>query len=175
MYNRYNIAIALVFTAIAFYSCSINKPVHMDDEYERWVGDIEPDSLLDSPDFRPCFGNDSIYQYFNFSKGLKYKGEKSALIKFIKDRYVPVNSKKTGYVRIRFIVNCEGKTGRFRVFESDENGKMAVMDEKVVSQLLNITEQLDGWGHQPNLKNARDYYQYLIFKIVKGKIHEILP
>ena len=143
-------------------------------QYPDHVGDISFDPKLDDPAFRIC-ANRSNYQYYNFGKGVQYKGEKPA----IEDHFKELRSNKlageTGYVTIRFIVNCEGKTGRFRVQEMDANYQARTFDKTLVTRLLNLTKQLNGWIPAVDTGYKVDYYQYLSFKIENGKLMEILP
>ena len=57
----------------------------------------------------------------------------------------------------------------------DNTYEQKEFDERITNQLLAITKELDGWKILPNTQEARDYYQYLIFKIDEGNILEILP
>lgn len=144
-------------------------------KYPRWIGDIEHDPKLDNPDFQAC-NEDHVYQYFNHSQGLQYQGEKRAIEALFQKLYRPVAAPKaTGLIRIRFMVNCAGKTGRFRLIGMDENFQPLVFPKAISNQLLEITKKLDGWEKLPNAEEATDYYQYLSFKIEQGAIKEILP
>ena len=97
-------------------------------KYLRSVGDIAYDSTSDKKDFYLC-NERNIKQYHNNHKGLEYKGEKIALIELFDKQFVPVpNSKDSGLIRIRFIVNCKGETDRFRVTAMDENYKEKEFD-----------------------------------------------
>ena len=79
-------------------------------------------------------------------------------------------------IRIRFVVNCEGKTGRFRLMASDLKYQPKKFDKKITSQLMEISKNLTGWLPKKTDKGKLiDYYQYLIFKIKDGKIKRILP
>ena len=142
----------------------------------RWVGDIPPDSVLDDPEFSICHGEKWVKQYFHFDQGgLQYKGEQPAIAAFFNENYNPIPTAESGWVRIRFIVNCEGKTGRFRLMGSNEQYEPFAFDPKITNQLMKLTQQLDGWQILPNPEAPADYYQYLIFKIENGQIIEILP
>lgn len=147
------------------------------DAYSRHVGDIEYDALTDDSTFNRCHPEKYTAQYFNFANGFRYKGEKRELIDLFQSQYEPVKRKgQDGYIRIRFVVNCEGQSGQFRVLESDKNFEPHKFHFKVVNQLLEITKSLDGWlvvSDEPN--GPRDYYQYLIFKINDGKIEDLMP
>lgn len=143
--------------------------------YLRQVGDIPFDPQVDDPAFRVCNEN-TARQYYNFGKGLMYRGEKAELKRFFQKNFRTQKGKKeSGYITIRFIVNCEGKTGRFRVMEIDRDFQVKHFSKGLVSKLSGLVAQLDGWiiGEQDG--KAFDYYQYLTFKIEDGAITEILP
>ena len=165
-----NFTIVVMMVLLLFRCQSQNN----ESKYPRWIGDIEK-NISDNPNFEICNGENHIKQYFNNSKGLEYLGEKTALIKEYK-KFTPSEKKnQNGIIRIRFVVNCKGETGRFRILEADENYKEFKFDKKITTQLLKITKQLKGWESKTIRNNEIDYYQYLIFKIENGKIKEILP
>jgi len=143
--------------------------------YLRWIGDAVADPVLDSEEFQLCYDEKRVMQYFNFSSGLQYEGEKKALVRWFNENYVAPKSTQSGFVRIRFIVNCHGDAGRFRMIASDENYQEQTFDSAITDQLLAITKSLDGWLPQPIDEDHKDYYQYLVFKINNGTITEILP
>ena len=101
----------------------------------------------------------------HFNKGLQYEGEKGNFINKFSENYIPIEINQSGWIRIRFIVNCEGKTGIFRIIESNENYQVQNFDERITNQLLKITKSLVGWKVQYIKDKPHDYYQYLIFKI----------
>jgi len=77
--------------------------------------------------------------------------------------------------RIRFVVNCNGKSDRFRILTVNYDYEPIEFDKNITSQLLNITKSLICWIPKSVNGKKVDYYQYLIFKIKDGKIDEILP
>lgn len=155
----------------------ISLPTLMFSQSSKWnyIGNINFDEKTDRKDFNLCDEN-HIYQYFNDSKGFQYRGEKIAIEEEFQKKYNYENVKKENvWVRIRFIVNCYGKSDRFRVLTANYNYEPIKIDENITNQLLEITKNLDGWIPK-QIKNEKiDYYQYLIFKIKDGKIDEILP
>lgn len=151
-----------------------HKPQTIESKYLRWVGDIAYDARVDSPTFTIC-NEDHIPQYFNFSKGMQYRGEKPALLEDVNKHYKPVNINQSGLVRIRFVVNCKRETGRFRMQAMDLNYQPYEFNSQITDQLLTITKSLSGWGILTKNTTPKDYYQYLIFKIDNGTIIEILP
>ena len=170
MHKFYLFIVVLIITG-----CNTENSTTSKQEYLRWVGDIEFDSALDDPIFKLCNGESNVKQYFNFSQGLQYDGEKKSINDDFKLKYKPVESEDSGLVRVRFIVNCKGKTDRFRIIGMDNNFIEKEFDALIIDQLIGITKELKGWKILPNSEQAQDYYQYLIFKIDKGNIIEILP
>lgn len=144
--------------------------------YPRWVGDIAFDSKIDNETFNLCNDEDKVLQYFNNGAGLEYRGEKSSIVETFKKNFRPKNiALESGLLRIRFIVNCQGETGRFRTLGMDQKYKEKRFNDNIVSQILSITKSLDGWIPKEHEGTPIDYYQHLIFKIHKGEILKILP
>lgn len=143
-------------------------------KYLDHVGDLAFNAKIDNKDFLPC-SEKFILQYYNFGENIQYNGEKRAIINTFKQNYKPVKSKENVYVTIRFIVNCDGKTGRFRVKTMDMDYNAIVVDKNITNQLLSITKSLNGWKQGIRDGVHFDYYQYLTFKITNGAIESILP
>ncbi len=139
------------------------------------IGDIEHDPKLDKPNFKICNGESKIVQYYALGEKA-FEGEKIKIEQIFKEQFDSKNiPSETGMIRIRFIVNCEGETDRFRVIGMDEYYQPKTFDSRITSQLVQIAKDLKGWksfefnGIQP------DYYQYLLFKFENGQLIEILP
>jgi hypothetical protein len=165
---------AIFLTLLAFVQshCQAQKEVI---KYPKMVGDIEFDARLDKKDFELCNPN-YIYQYFNTGGGLEYKGEKITLEKVFLQEYKPNLAKaESGLLRVRFVVNCKGQSDRFRMIGMDKNYQPKTFDKSITDQILKISSQLQGWQIKYIERNPIDYYQYLIFKLEKGHIKEILP
>lgn len=164
--------LALFILAIILANCSAEK---VQSKYLRSVGDIEADSKQDDPAFKLCNGEVFLKQYFNYSQGLQYEGEMLQIKEQFEQAYVPVEVNENGWVRIRFVVNCHGESGRFRMICSNEHYESRDFDSRITDQLMSITKSLDGWKALPDSENPEEYYQYLIFKIDNGDIIDILP
>lgn len=161
---------------IFFVACKTeSKPIDKK-AYPRMVGDIAKDSLIDDPNFKACDSLGRAAQYFHKQKSFAYTGEKAAVLKVFKKNFKPLEKdNQNGWIRIRFMVNCEGKTGRFRMIESNFDYEEFLFDKFISDQLMSITKSLGGWEIASNEKFSYDYYQYLIFKIENGQLIEILP
>lgn len=143
----------------------------------RWIDDIVPNEVLDGTSFKLCNNENQVIQYFFGSNGgVEYNGGKSAINSLFFSQFKEVkNIKESGLIRIRFIVNCEGKIGRFRLLSSDLNYQPFTFTNIISDQLLKITKDMNGWLPKKYKNKPADYYQYLIFKIEEGKLIEILP
>jgi len=159
-----------------FASCTAEPNSSTSKQYPRHVGDITFDPSMDDPSFQLCRSERHVIQYFNNSGGVEYRGEKIGIIEAFEEKYNPeISKKESGLLRIRFIVNCEGATGRFRATAIDSEFNSKEFDASILDQIMAITKSLEGWIPKTDRGKLSDYYQYLIFKIEEGQIKEILP
>lgn len=157
-------------------SCRSDHGSEKEAPYLRWVGDIEHNNEIDKVAFTICNGEEQVFQYFNIGEGPIYKNEKSAILNAFHSQYKSVeDANQNGLIRIRFIVNCQGQAGRFRLIQSDNDYQPFEFDKHITTQLLEITKRIEGWQILYKDGVAVDYYMYLIFKIKNGKLIEILP
>jgi hypothetical protein len=144
--------------------------------YSDHVGDIAFDAKIDDSGFKICTNETNIPQYYRFGKGLQYKGEKIAINKHFSENFKNrIQKNETGFLTIRFVVNCEGRTGRFRIEGMDNNYQKKKFDKELENQILKLTKQLNGWIVGELQGQKIDYYQYLTFKLVDGQLVEIMP
>lgn len=162
-----------MFLLPIFFSCQTEKTNVT--VYPNHVGDILFDQNMDNPDFKRCMDKDYGIQYYTDSQGYQYKGEKIAIIEELKRLNLSSSKKINGYITIRFVINCEGKTGLFRVQQMNKNYLEENLDKNFSDKLLNFTKSLNGWVSKENRGTKLDYYQYLTYKITDGKVSEILP
>jgi hypothetical protein len=158
---------------LLFNACRSGQP-QSSNQYPNNVGDIEADPKLDDPSFTVCRDN-RIPQYYSIESG--FEGEKPAIVAFFQKNFVKNKKHREddGYITIRFVVNCMGQTGRFRMQEMSPDLTPKQFSPALSEQLLQLVKALQGW--KPGQRNgvAIDYYQYLTFKIKDGEIIEILP
>lgn len=162
----------ILFLFPILFSCQSEKKVTA---YPDQVGDIIFDEKIDDPNFKRCMDKDYGIQYYNNSDGLQYKGEKIEIIQALEELNLSSSKQRNGYITIRFLVNCEGKTGLFRIQQMNENYRQENLDKNLAEKLLNFTKSLNGWIPKEFQGKRFDYYQYLTYKIENGKVAEILP
>ncbi len=164
----------LLFLAL-FSACTPSKNVSVPgSNYPNNIGDIKPDSSLDDSTFRAC-RESNIPQYYSINSG--FEGEKPAIKRYFDQNFKKNRSwaKENGYITVRFVVNCNGQTGRFRMLEMSPEYQPKKFSPTLSDQLLQLTKQMSGWlpGRSENI--PYDYYQYLTFTITKGEITQIMP
>lgn len=138
---------------------------------------INPETALLSEGFEVCY-EDYILQYYNTERATYSEG-KNGLRNFILSNYKNNNYTDSGYLNIRFIINCKGKAGRYVIHENDLNLKPITFTKELKDQLFRLTTELKDWN--PNLivgKNGSAYhdtYMYISYRIENGNITEIIP
>lgn len=139
------------------------------------IGDIKYEPKLDNSSFKLC--HEDLSLQFNYNGvGLVYKGGKPNLIKHFQEHYTNRKiSGETGFITIRFIINCEGKAGRYRVSEMGIDLKQIKFNKEIRNSILEATKKMSGWVPYTLKGNTYDYYQYLVFKIKDAQLIEILP
>jgi hypothetical protein len=138
------------------------------------VGDIDFDPALDDSAFVVCDPK-VVLQYYNTPS--YYKNHRRAIELYFRNHYrPPANAAgQNGYCTIRFIINCKGQTGRFRIYELDTHYQPYTFDKQITSRLLQLTKAIQGWEPAAYKSNTYDSYQYITFKLQKGAIACITP
>lgn len=142
--------------------------------YPNQVGDIKPDPMLDDTSFHAC-RESNIPQYYSVDG--RFEGEKPAIERYFKQNFRKQKAweKENGYLTIRFVVNCKGETGRFRIQEMGLDYHPKKFPEALSQHLLGLCKQMIGWQSGRSETRVYDYYQYLTFTIAKGEILRITP
>ena len=167
--------IILFISICAMLIACIKSVEEKEPKYLRHIGDTVYNPLVDDPEFEACH-EDLIFQYYNFSSAIQYEGEKYAIIEAFDQKYtMEPKPGETGFITIRFIVNCQGKTGWFRVEEVDTAYGKKEFNKDIVLRLLEITKELDSWKIGYYDERGYDYYQYLTFKMEDGMLMQIMP
>lgn len=166
--------IGLVLGGLYFYAwySYYEKYVPSTNRYTNRIGYIDADTTLLSEGFGTC--GDYIFDYYNPERAL-YRDGKNGLRKFILDNFNTNDYTDSGYLNIRFVINCKGETGRYVLHENDLNLIPKRFNPKLKERLFKLTTELKNW--HPNVINGNkvDSYMYLSYRIEDGKITEIIP
>lgn len=84
---------------------------------------------------------------------------------------------ESGYITFQFFVNCEGKTSRFRLFQTDMNYKPYRFHTDLVNALFEFTKGLDRWPHEIEAHGISrlNYFAYVSYKIKNGMPVAVIP
>ena len=87
--------------------------------------------------------------------------------------------KESGFLTIRFIVNCKGEPRVHKFYEMDLNYQKKTFSDALKTQIWDFTKQLSGFkkGVYTYKDKVYDvnYYYYFIFKIENGEFQSIAP
>jgi len=168
MYQLKNIILSFIFLCLIIpaYAQKLAFPEN--------VGDIRFDSLHDDPGFIVC-NPKQVLQYYNTAS--YYKDHKKEIIKYLLSNFITQDSfqDQSGFLTVRFIINCNGNTGCFRLFEMDSNYQPIHFKEALSRHLLKLVQQLSGWQPAVYKEKVYDSYQYITFRIRNGKIISVSP
>ena len=139
------------------------------------VGAIAFDKKQDDDQFLIC-DEYNIMEYYQVNP--KYgEGVKSIRLYFDShlERIHNLIHFKNGIVTIRFIINCKGKTDRFRVVAVNGEYKPLDVSEVLKLKLKQIVKQMGDW--QPGYYSGEyfDAYYTLSLKVKNGQVVNILP
>jgi hypothetical protein len=153
------------------------------------VGDISFDPAIDDTSFH-LHDSTHVWQYYN--SAAYWLDHKDSITRFIRSRYHPPvdpanpadpanatdaanAANQDGWLTIRFIINTEGRTGRFRLFEMDSTYQPIQFDPRISGALLAAIRDWPGWTPAHYKELRFDTYQYLTFRLRRGRITTISP
>ena len=138
------------------------------------VGDIPFDSRLDDSSFHLC-DTAIVFQYYN--TGSYFLKNKDSLGRYFLSQFifVPEAARESGYITVKFVINCKGLTGRFRVYGMDSGYQAARFNERLSGELLSLVKHWKFWEPASYGGKIFDSYQYITFRIRNGNIISISP
>lgn len=165
--------ILILASAVLMANCtSTGRTENAAKTYGHDIGDILFDSHLDDVDFQLC---DSI-NISTSRRGLIYSGGngsvKNACIQNFE--YNPSFESFSGFVTIRFIVNCKLQSDRFRAQSMDFDFSEKECPIELQKHLLQIVSELEEWRPSSPKHASLDHAKYLNFKIENGRIKNVL-
>lgn len=143
--------------------------------YKHDVGYLDPSKALD-PDFEACYEENILSSYYYSKKPASFEYGKDSLRNYFLANYDNkgiVN--QSGYITYRFIINCEGKAGRFHLYCVGTDYKAKEFHPELTDQLYHLLSSLDTWQSMTIGDVIFDSHIYYTFKIENGELVEILP
>ena len=140
------------------------------DQLTQRVGDISFNEELDDSSFKVC-DETRILQYYNVNAN--YQNGRKAIKKEIWEAIETLTFETHGYITFRFIINCKGEIGRFRVKSIDNELTTNEFSPDKIKALQKLIENLKHWNAGTFNSKTFDSYFVLNFKIENGKITDI--
>jgi len=140
--------------------------------YSHDVGDILFDAVLDDPAFLLCDSTKIITS----RSALAYQGNRSAIAQVVKNQFIlqPEYSTFSGFIVVRFIVNCKDQPGRFRLETLGMDFQRNECPKALTKHILSIIQELYAWSHYMPRYAKYDCAKFLNLKIVDGKIMDVI-
>ena len=137
-----------------------------------YVGQILFDPKKDDPDFYLC---DKANILEHYQTGTKYKeGTKSVRAYFAPLlKGLPERKGENGTLTVRFIVNCKGGTGRFRLLGINRRYGLKTFSDELSETILHAVKNMGCWTPGKYRGKIFDSYCTLNFKIKDGQVKDI--
>jgi hypothetical protein len=136
------------------------------------VGDIPFDAKRDNPKFQLC-NPSRVWQGYQ----LKTKMDETPLLvaREFKTQFQTRDEwrNESGFIRVRFLVNCQGQSDRFRLLELDFDLKEKKFSETLSLHVLSIAKSIQWPARRANQQTV-DYYHHFSIRIVDGQLADII-
>jgi len=163
---EYQNLIILIIASTVLFNCKINND--STPNYLADIGDTTFNAKLDNPNFKFCDTSNVLHKraYVKYSGGIRNLEDDIINQYQIKPKYKTFS----GYFIVRFAVNCNDETGRFRWEIVDTDFEKTGCSKELENHVINILKGLKKWNHP--LYRGKDYdgYTYLVIKIENGNI-----
>lgn len=139
------------------------------------VAYIDPRQVLDKNNhFAPC--GDYIYDYYNGNPDAGPIGGKRVLWRYLGEQLdESLLEEESGYLTFRFVVNCEGKVGRFVTEEASLDFVRKRFSEQLVNHVFQLLSTFDDWQATHIRDGVVDAYAYVTLKLKDGELIDVLP
>ncbi len=133
---------------------------------------IPYDAKFDEPDFIIC---DST----GLSSGrnrLQYIGGNGKLRQDILSNFSYKHEYKSfnGFIVVRFLVNCDGRSGRYRAQSLNFDFSPTDAPSSLLKNTLDLIKRLDTWQKSSRGESDQEYSKYINLKFKDGKIQHVI-
>jgi len=141
-------------------------------QYPDQFGEIGFDEELDDAAFELCDTSTMVHSRVS----LNYEGGRKRIEEICKQQVnVAENAYAyNGYILVRFLVNCNGESDRFRIETLDEGFEQKACPDALVSLVENAVRSLNEWLVIKPENVGKDHSKYLNFKMIDGQVNAII-
>ena len=143
-----------------------------DNNYLNDIGGILYDHQTDNREFQLC---DST-KVTTSRSALTLNGSSNNVSTACLDVFEFVESFESfsGFITIRFMVNCHNEADRFRISTMDWDFSLKECPAELKNHLLEIVKSLKGWEHSSRVNPNLDVAKFINFKIINGRLENVL-
>jgi hypothetical protein len=165
--------LSLILFCCFSYSLTAQETTYKKSSYsKKKIGWIKYNSKIDSKDFLVC-DEESIYEYYQ-SNPVYIEGLLS-IREYFQDKLPEIQNlfEKDGILLVRFVINCQGETGRFRAFFYHEDYKLGGENKSLGIKIADLISKMQKWISGKIEEKKVDSYQNIKFRIKQNKIVDI--
>ena len=165
-----------IYTIVVFLVCCLSScDYYLIEPHKEHVGHISYKHLFEKEEFPPCY-SEKIFPYYYGRDHAGYEYGLDSLKTYLTDQYNNFdNTSITGYITIRFLINCKGELGRFEVKSLGTDYKSKKLDKRVEQHLVSVIQSMEDWKPISFNEDEYDSFYHLTFKIINGDLEAILP
>jgi len=143
--------------------------------YENQVGYISNNNTLGDKDFKVCL-EEHLFPFYYGRKPASFTFGKDSIRRYFDEQYSNQGViNESGYITIRFIINCKGEAGRYEILQIGKDYKKKIFNQALVDHLFTLTRNLKDWNPIELRDTKFDSFIHMTFKIENGELLEILP
>jgi hypothetical protein len=168
---RYSFLLLILMVRLKTFSQN-TVPQHLN--VKEKIGWIPFDKRLDNSNFKVC-DELNIEEYYQVNPS--YGEGMPSIRKYFSAHKQVLESlcEKDGYVIVRFVINCQGQTDRYRtkfmlLTYTDENAVNAELQKKIIQ----LTRNMGNWTPGKYDGKTYDCYQHLKFIFKNSKLVDVL-
>jgi hypothetical protein len=139
-------------------------------QLEKQVGDITYSTSANAGNSVPC-NQDLIYQYYQINTD--YIGGKRAIKRELAGVFPMNGLNKSGLLTVRFVVNCQGKTGWYQAYMISPDLQEMDISATDLTHLYGAISELNHWLPGLAGEEPQDSYCQISFKLKKGEVLDI--
>lgn len=163
--------VLLILTSLLLVSCDY----YLINDYDQHVGVIRKSNTRNTGEWSACY-KEKIFPYYYGRNPASFAEGKDSLRQHFRMRYYNHGiTNESGYITVRFIINCKGEPGMFEIRQVGMDFKKKKFNKQIVDQLFEILLQLESWKPVEFYGDKYDSFYHLTFKIENGELKEILP
>ncbi len=141
-------------------------------QYPDQFGEIKFNADLDNPAFELCDASNIVHSRVS----LNYEGGRKRIEEICKEK---VNGREnpyafSGYILVRFLVNCKGQSDRFRIETLDDGFEKKACPDALILRVEKAVRSLDAWTITKPENEGKDHSKYLNFKMINGRVDAII-